>query len=108
MTDLTDLAADYPAMQKARDEIAEIASSLRAEHRKLATDMAAFLDGDWTGVAASSFRTHFDEWAHGADTVLSALGVEATLIDETMRLIRAQDEHIVGDLDRLAQRLGTV
>lgn len=108
MTDLTDLAADYPAMQKARDEIAAIAESLTNEHRKLTTDMAAFLGGDWTGRAAESFRTHFDEWVHGADTLLAGLGTEATLIDETMRLIQAQDEHIVGDLNRLAQRLGTV
>jgi WXG100 family type VII secretion target len=108
MNDLTDLAVDYPAMQAARDELAAISQSLRDEHTKLAADMAAFLDGDWAGRAADSFRTHFDEWAHAADTVLVGLGNEAALIDETMRLIRAHDEHIVGDLDRLVQRLGLV
>ena len=108
MNDLDDLAVDYPAMQAARDELATISESLRTEHKRLSDDMAALLDGDWAGRAADSFRTHFEEWARAADTVLVGLGNEAALIDETMRLVSAHDAHVVGDLDRLVQRLGLV
>lgn len=103
---MSEFAADYAALENAREQVASTAATLERERAELNQSLHSLLDGDWTGPAADQFRTAFADWSDGARTVLDGLHATSVLIEETRQTFQTQDESVSAGMARLHSRLG--
>ena len=101
---------DHAAFRTGTADVRAGAESLRATCDDLHRDVAALLDGGWTGAAARSYADAWADWRHGADEVLAALAAMARLLDAVHIDLSDRDVDIgvdVGDIaTRITGRLG--
>ncbi|MCW2792757.1 MAG: hypothetical protein JWO76_1855 [Nocardioides sp.] len=102
---MSELAADFAHLNRARDDVASTADALERERADLERSLHSLLDGDWTGPAAGQFRAAFSEWAGGARTVLGGLHATSVLIDETRSILESQDSTVSSGMAHLHTRL---
>lgn len=102
------LNAQYAALQRASDLIADIRQGLVDEHAKVDVQVNDLLDGRWTGEAAAQLKEAWAQWCTGMREVLSGLSLESAAIAATKAELSGTDAEVRTSLATLRARLGDV
>lgn len=97
---------EQPALPAARAETDRVHAALEGALGDVSQQVGALLDGGWTGPAASSYRTAFDQWRAGAEEVLRALTTMSQLLGATADDYASSDARSTDQMQRLQGRLG--
>lgn len=76
------------------------------ERRRAAERSVGHVLATWHGDAAELFRTRWEEWNHGALTVIDQLSVAVDGLDQARRDLTGADERNEQSAGRLTGRLG--
>lgn len=76
------------------------------ERRRAAAQSVDHVLATWHGEAAELFRSRWEEWNHGALTVIDQLSVAANGLDQARRDLTGADERTEQSAGRLTGRLG--
>lgn len=91
-------------------DVRRAAADLAETRERAVREVAALLDGGWTGAAASSFAQGWSDWADGAADVGSALDdIAEAMVLARSRILVADDtgaDSMARLADQLAGRLG--
>ncbi|MDN4173315.1 WXG100 family type VII secretion target [Nocardioides sp. SOB77] len=100
----------HAAMRDAIRDVDRARERLERGKAKAEGEVDALLGGAWSGVAADSFRTAWDDWRAAAEQVRAGLDATAQLLDAVHRDMVEQDTgseqamHTVAS--RIVERLG--
>jgi WXG100 family type VII secretion target len=85
---VVNVRVDAPRAVKTSHAVAGDADELRAELSRLSHEWGAVLSG-WSGIAASSYAGHWEEWRDGAAKLVERLAHSSQLLE---RAAKAYDE----------------
>ena len=103
---VTSMSMEFPALADAVAALRSTADDLDRGRTTLHQSFASFLGGGWTGQAADSFVSGWDEWSDGVGSVLDALASIAGLLEDHGRDVQAQDDSASSASGHLQSRLG--
>ena len=95
----------HAAFDKGKADLRAAASELRTTRSQIDRRINDFLGRGWTGVAAESFVTPWQEWLVGATDLEEGLVAMADLIDAAHRDFVAQDDGSQQALDQISARI---
>ncbi len=100
----------HAEFDRGRREVERAAEALGATRRRADRQVAALLDGDWSGPASAAFREGWDDWVRGAADVAEGLHAAGSLMAVAQRDLVEQDLGSRARLDavsaRILERLG--
>ena len=95
----------HEAFRRGIDDVRKATDRLDHDEHSIDLRVSGFLQSGWTGVAADSFVTAWDEWKKAADDVRDGLEAMGQLLDATHRDLTAQDEGSQAALDAVSARI---
>ena len=101
-----ELVLGYDAFDRVLGDVCDAVDSLAMTRLGVGRDVAAVLDGGWSGAAADSFADAWASWLAGAEQVEAALSSIASSLAVTRRAVTLADDAASSGSSLLSERLG--
>lgn len=101
-----ELVLGYDAFDRVLGDVRGAVDSLAVTRLGVGRDVAAVLDGGWSGSAADSFADAWSSWLAGAEQVEAALSLIASSLALTRRSVTLADDAANARSTALLERLG--
>ena len=102
---MTGFDVELAALPAAKAETDRVHGQLQNALGDVTGKVTSLLGGGWSGPAATSYSTAFDEWRDGARDVLDALAAMSALLQVTEQEYAATDAGSADLMQKLSGRL---